>query len=54
MGTNILNKEGRTFETDFSTLPPDLDRAGDTEIDFRGEDFATEGMSWEGALISVR
>ena len=39
----------RTLETDFSTLPPpDLDRAGDTEIALRrGDDLATEDMSWE-------
>ena len=40
-----MAKEYRTFDTDFSTLPPDLDRAGDTEIDFRGEDLATVEMS---------
>ena len=39
----------RTLETDFSTRPPpDLDRAGDTEIALRrGDDLATEDMSWE-------
>ena len=37
-----------TLETDFSTLPPDLERAGDTEIALRrGDDLATEDMSWE-------
>ena len=44
------------MDSDFSTLPPDLDRAaaGDTaslpaagEIDFRGDDLTTEEMSLE-------